>query len=152
MTGLLPNDYRGWLVGFDKLFEDVFREFADRKVPTWPPCDIRKVAPNKYVIELAVAGFGKNELEVTLNKDSLSITGRVKVDNQEGNEFYQYNSIAKRGFRRDFKIEDSMVVQNASYFNGMLRVYLERMVTQDETKKIEISDEEPVSTKQTLID
>jgi molecular chaperone IbpA len=140
------------LVGFDKLFEDVFREFADRKVPTRPPCDIRKVAPNKYVIELAVAGFGKNELEVTLNKDSLSITGRVKVDNQEGNEFYQYNSIAKRGFRRDFKIEDSMVVQNASYFNGMLRVYLERMVTQDETKKIEISDEETVSTKQTLID
>lgn len=141
MNGLLPQEYRGWLIGFDKLFDDVWTSFGDHKVPTWPPCDIRKVAPNKYVIEMAVAGFGKNDLEITLHKDALTITGRITQENSEENSTYQLNGIAKRNFRRDFKIEDSVVVQNAHYVNGLLRVYLERMVTKDETKKIEISDE-----------
>jgi molecular chaperone IbpA len=151
MNSLIPANYKEWFVGFDKLFDDMWKmPYTNHTVPNWPPCNVRKVAENKYVIEMAVAGFGKNDLEVTLHKNSLTITGRVKSADE--GDHYQLRGIASRGFRREFLIEDSVVVQNASYLNGLLRVYLERMVTQDDTRKIEIQEEEPVSDKQVLIE
>jgi len=149
MNSLVPTNYKEWFVGFDKLFDDMWKmPYTNHTVPNWPPCNVRKVSANKYVIEMAVAGFGKNDLEITLHKNALTITGRVQ--NGEDAENYQLRGIATRGFRREFLVEDSVVVQNASYLNGLLRVYLERMVTQDETRKIEIKEEEPASSKQFL--
>jgi molecular chaperone IbpA len=149
MNSLFPANYKEWFVGFDRLMDDIWKmPYTNHGVPAWPPCNVRKVSSNKYVIEMAVAGFGKSDLEITLHKNALTVSGRIH--NGDDAENYQLRGIASRGFRREFLIEDSVVVQNASYLNGLLRVYLERMVSTDETKKIEINDEEPASSKQFL--
>jgi molecular chaperone IbpA len=129
-------------VGFDSLLNDLERFSADamKKIPNWPPYNIRKVDNDHYVIELAVAGFARSDIDITTKENELVITGEVKSD-PEAN--YLHKGIAERSFERSFTLADTVVVKNASLVNGMLKVWLEHIIPEEKKpKKVVINDAE----------
>jgi molecular chaperone IbpA len=129
------------MVGFDgmaKQLDDMQKSFA--KVVTYPPYNVKKIDENKYVIELAVAGFGKQDIEVELKEKVLSIKGNVNSDEKD-DPFYLYKGIANRAFTRQFTIADTVEIQNAELVNGMLKIWLENMTPAPKSRKIEIKEQ-----------
>ena len=125
-------------IGFDSMLRRL-QEASDYlpKVPTYPPFNIKKVDDEHYVIELAVAGFGKQNLDIEMKEDTLTITGNVESDDGE----YVHKGIADRAFTRKFTIADSVIVKNADLANGMLRIFLERFIPEEKKpRKINIMD------------
>jgi len=126
-------------VGFDDTLE-LMREAATiaAKSVSYPPYNIRQVKENKYVIEMAVAGFSKSDIEMTLEGNKLVIKAASKDD--EGSD-YLYRGIANRAFERTFTLADKVEIKDAEMVNGMLKVWLENMVkAQDAIKKITIKE------------
>ena len=128
-------------VGYDKFFVDLGDMTKDlsKKVQTYPPYNIKQVNKNKYVIEMAVAGFAKTDIEVTLDGNKLVVKGNAKEDELKEDETYFFKGIANRGFERSFTLADKIEIKDAEMVNGMLKVWLESLVqTQDAIKKIAI--------------
>ena len=117
---------------------------VQKAIPSYPPYNIKKVSENKYVIELAVAGFGKQDLEMELNEGVLSIKGRTSLDTltKDGvDQTYLYKGIADRAFTRQFTLADTVEIKNAELINGMLKVWLENIIPEHKKpKKIDIED------------
>jgi molecular chaperone IbpA len=106
----------------------------------YPPYNIKKVDENRYVIELAVAGFGKADIDIELQEGKLSILG--KCDSAESTE-YLYKGIAERGFKREFTLADNVEVKSSSLANGMLKIWLEAFIPEHKKpKKVKIEDED----------
>lgn len=128
------------LIGFDNFFDKVNQIQGElAKTVNYPPYNISKVDDNKYVIELAVAGFAKNNIELELADSTLKITGKVEG---EKNPFYIHKGIATRAFERKFTLADQVEVKDAAMMNGLLKVFLERIIPEDKKpKKIDIKDE-----------
>jgi molecular chaperone IbpA len=100
------------------------------------PYNIKQVKDNKYVIEMAVAGFAKYDIELTMEGNKLTIKGATK-DSEE--ETFLFQGIANRAFERTFTLNDKVEIKDAEMVNGMLKVWLENIVkTQDAIKKIGI--------------
>ena len=129
-------------VGFDKIFAKLHEvSEALPKIPAYPPYNIRKVEDNKYVIEMAVAGFAKQDIEVTTQDGVLAIKGQI--DNATNGEDYIFKGIADRAFTRTFTLADSVEVKNADLFNGMLKIWLECFIPESKKpKKIDINSAE----------
>jgi len=128
-------------VGFDETLE-LMREAATiaAKSVSYPPYNIKQVKENKYVIEMAVAGFSKSDIEMTLEGNKLVIKAASK---DEDNGDYLYRGIANRAFERTFTLADKVEIKDAEMINGMLKVWLENMVkVQDAVKKITIKEKE----------
>jgi molecular chaperone IbpA len=106
----------------------------------YPPYNIKKVDENRYVIELAVAGFGKADIDIELQEGKLSIRGNC--DSAESTE-YLYKGIAERGFKREFTLADNVEVKSSSLANGMLKIWLEAFIPEEKKpKKVKIEDED----------
>lgn len=129
-------------VGYDKFFTDLedLAKTASKNMPSYPPYNIKQVSKDKYVIEMAVAGFARSDIEVTLQGNKLVIHGSAKEDTTE-NENYVFKGIANRNFVRTFTLADKIEIKDAEMVNGMLRVWLENLVqAQDTIKKITIKE------------
>ena len=126
-------------VGFGDTLE-TFQKAAEQAAKasgSYPPYNIKQVKDNKYVIELAVAGFTKSDIEITLEGNKLVIKGSAK--DEELPDSFIWKGIANRNFQRSFTLADTIEIKNAEYVNGMLKVWLENIVkTQDAVKKIMI--------------
>lgn len=127
-------------IGFDDVLNQI-QELSDgvtKAVPGFPPYNIKQVKDNKYVIEMAVAGFAKTDIEVTLDGNKLIIKGNAsEEDLPEDN--YIFKGIATRNFTRQFTLADKVEIKDAEIVNGMLKVWLENYVkAQDAVKKIAI--------------
>ena len=151
---LLPST-----VGFDSVFkrlEDMTHQVA-KAATNYPPYNIKKVSDNKYVIELAVAGFGRQDIDVEIEDGILKIKGQTSLDtlSQEGvDQHYLFKGIADRSFTRQFSIADTIEIKNAELINGMLKIWLENIIPEHKKpKKIEVKDKsETSSTQQFLTD
>jgi len=125
-------------------FEPILKRLAEMseampKIPTYPPYNIKKLDENKYVIEMAVAGFGKQDLELELQDGTLTIKGNVSSEDAD----YIYKGIAERAFTRQFTLADTVEVKNADLINGMLKIWLERFIPEEKKpKKINIGEAE----------
>ena len=150
-TSLLPSlfDFHKTLdpftVGYDKFFKDIeeVTKNVAKNVPSYPPYNIKQVSKNKYVIEMAVAGFSKTDLEITLDGGKLTISGKTKEadDTDNAGAYYFYKGIAERAFTRHFTLADSVEIKNAEMVNGILKVWLENFIPEHKKpKKIEIKD------------
>jgi molecular chaperone IbpA len=125
-------------VGFDEVFKRLasFTENLPKIPISYPPYNIKKTGDNTYVIEVAVAGFGKQDIELVLEDGVLTIKGQITGDD---NQDYLFKGIANRAFTRTFTLADTVKVQNAELLNGMLKVWLERFIPEDKKpQKIEI--------------
>jgi len=147
-TSLLPSlfDFHKSLdpftVGYDKFFKDIeeVTKNVAKNVPSYPPYNIKQVSKNKYVIEMAVAGFAKSDIEVTLEGNKLVIKGSAQ-ENDTTEENFLFKGIANRNFTRAFTLADKIEIKDAEMVNGMLRVWLENLVqAQDAIKKITIKE------------
>jgi len=133
--------FQPYSVGFDDTL-DTIRKVAEQssKAIGYPPYNIKQVKDNKYVIEMAVAGFAKTDIEMTLDGNKLVIKGASKDDPETE---YVYKGIANRNFERSFTLADKVEIKDAELVNGMLKVWLESIVkTQDAIKKIQIKQKD----------
>jgi molecular chaperone IbpA len=143
-----------FFVGSDKFLSKV-QETADYLANTaahsgYPPFNLKKTDDNVYVIEMAVAGFGKQDIELTLEENKLKIAGQTTVDtliNDGVNVDYLHKGISDRPFTRTFTLADNVVVNNAKMVNGMLKIWLEHIIPEDKKpKKIDIEEEVAATT------
>lgn len=141
-------------IGFDRILsqlQTVQNNFS-KTVPTYPPYNIRKVDDSNYVIEVAVAGFGKSDINIEVEGDTLRIAGGLKSDD---NSSYLYKGIANRAFERVFTLADKVEVKNAELVNGMLRIWLDYIIEENKKlRKINIMDtstSEPAPSKKELL-
>lgn len=137
-------------IGFDQVLKRI-NSVAEAlpKIPSYPPYNIRKLDDNKYVIEVAVAGFGKQDIEIEMHDGVLTIKGQLGTS--EVPEDYIFKGIADRAFTRQFTLADSVEVKNADLINGLLKIWLERFVPEEKKpKKINIGEDSTKTDKQFL--
>jgi molecular chaperone IbpA len=130
-------------VGFDGVLDQIrdISETVAKATPGYPPYNIKQVKENKYVIEMAVAGFAKTDIEVTLEGNKLVIKGNTQEAEEAAS--YIFKGIANRNFVRQFTLADKVEIKDAEIANGMLKVWLENMVkAQDAVKKISVKSKD----------
>ena len=133
------KDFDRFFVGFDDQFNRIAKMHDDltKNIPNYPPYNIKKTGDNTYVIEIAVAGFARQDIEIELDGGNMVIKGSAKNEEEENN--FLYRGIANRNFTRTFALEDQIEIKDAEMFNGMLKVFLERIIPEHKKpKKIEI--------------
>ena len=136
----LHKTFDPFSVGFDRVLDEIqeVANLAAKNVSKYPPYNIKKVNDKKWVIEMAVAGFAKSDIEIHLDGNKLVVSGAAKEDDSEEG-VYAFKGIANRDFSHEFKIADKVEIGNAEYVNGMLKIWLESLAqTQDNIKKIAI--------------
>lgn len=149
-------------VGFDKMFKqfDTAYEQASKaaKVANYPPYNLKKIDENRYVIELGVAGFAKQDLEIEIIDDKLIIKGNTNAGEpaeQDSTGLWPwpqilYQGLAMRPFTRTFTLSDNVEIRGASMLNGVLKIVLEAIIPEHKkSKKVEINDEETSSAAST---
>lgn len=142
----LFKDFDKLYVGFDDQFNKLAKIHDDltKNIPNYPPYNIKKTGDNTYVIEIAVAGFAKQDIEIELANGKMVVRGNTQSQDQE--ESFLFKGIANRAFTRTFALDDHIEVQDAELLNGMLKVFLERIIPEHKKpKKIEVKD--PGTTK-----
>ena len=128
------NQLTPYAVGFDRIFDNLSRYTSDNMQSTgFPPYNIRKEGDYNYVIELALAGFGKKDIEVEVADGTLSVRS-VKENSEDDSTVYR--GISYRRFERKFTMADDIVVNGAKLENGMLTVELERVVPEEKKPRL----------------
>lgn len=147
------------LAKFDKFFigaDQMFKKFSDLTTQTaeiaskYPPYNIKKVDDNRYVIEMAVAGFGKQDIALTLEDNKLVITGKLEtlddMVKDSVDQTYLWKGISNRAFTRQFTLADNVEIKNADLLNGMLKIWLEAIIPESKkTKTIPINEPDTTS-------
>ena len=135
-SSITPSDFEralGITVGFDSMFDRLFGDVEwNGNATGFPPYNIRKDEEDLYTIEMAVAGFSKEDLEAELKEGVLNV--RSKPDQEEGE--YLHRGIAKRAFSRSFTLSDDVVIKGADLVNGMLTINLERIVPEEKKSRM----------------
>lgn len=142
------KDLDKFYVGFDDNWNRMAKLHDDltKNIPNYPPYNIRKVEDNKYVIEMAVAGFGKSDVEITLDGNKLIISGNTSDDKDN----FLFKGIANRAFTRTFALDDHIEIENAEMVNGMLKIALEKIIPDHKKpRKIEVVDKDSQPKKTT---
>ncbi|AZS22049.1 MULTISPECIES: Hsp20 family protein [unclassified Caulobacter] len=112
------------LVGFDRLADQLDAAARNEAASGYPPYNIERTGENEYRIEIAVAGFKPEELNVEVKENLLTVTGR-KAANDEAKQ-YLHRGLAERNFERKFQLTDYLVVVDADLSNGLLSIALKR--------------------------
>ncbi len=114
-------------VGFDRISRVFDNAFQQDATTSYPPYNIVKTSDDSYLISMAVAGFGEDDLEIVANENTLTVKGNARKD--EGEETsYLYRGIAGRAFERRFQLADYVKVTGARLENGLLHIELAREV------------------------
>ena len=135
----LPTLHRSF-VGFDQLFEEINRSFSvGTKQDNYPPHNIIRTSDNRYVIEMAVAGFQENELDIetitnNYGQNVLTIKGERKREN-DADWQYLHRGLATRNFERSFPLNENVEILNATVSNGILSVFLEHKIPETQKPK-----------------
>ena len=143
---MFAKDFEKYFIGFD----DLRKQFEETipTIPGYPPYNLKKIDDNKYVIEMAVAGFAKTDIEIETANNVLRITGKTTEDAENN---YLFKGVAARPFTREYKLADTIEVKNADIINGMLKIFLENMIPEHKKpKKIAFSEQENKTEKQFL--
>ena len=116
------------MVGFERLADMIDTAAKQESGNGFPPYNIEQLGENEYRIELAVAGFSEDDLDIQLQENVLTITGkRVPGENAEQRNFL-HRGIAERAFERRFHLADNVQVRDADLQNGLLAIQLEREI------------------------
>jgi molecular chaperone IbpA len=118
------------LVGFDRIFDDIDRRFATQVTNNYPPFNITKIGDNRYQIDIAVTGFMREEVEVTVEANELTIRGERKRDDDASVE-YLHRGLALRDFERIFTLAEHMKIRSATIQNGILHIEIEREIPEE---------------------
>jgi molecular chaperone IbpA len=128
-------------LGFDRFFDELEKlSTLDHRLTSFPPHNIIKLDDSRYVVELAVAGFSKDEIDISVEDGVLTIRGN-KHD-KETNVQYLHKGIGTRSFTKTLTVADTIEVKGAECNDGILRIGLENTVPEHKkARKIEIGSE-----------
>ncbi len=126
-----------FLLGFDQ-FERTIDRISKLSTDTYPPYNIEQISTNSIRITIAVAGFNKKDLDISLEGNQLQIRG--SRDDNESDRIFIHRGIATRQFQRNFILAEGIEVKEASMDNGLLFIDLSQPINNEESKKIEIKD------------
>ena len=134
------NSLRPFSIGFDDMFDQFESMLGNGSLAVqsnYPPYNIRKAGKDKYAIEVAVAGFNKNDVEVEFEDKLLTVrTKKVnKTVEKDGNEII-HKGISQRSFSRSFTIADDVKVSGAELKDGLLTINCEKIVPEQKKKKL----------------
>ena len=136
-TALYPQ-----FVGFDNIFNELERLVegtTPQRNTSFPPHNIIKVDDNKYVVEMAVAGFGQDEVDVEIQDGTLIVKGEKKDQTEVD---YLYRGIATRSFTKSIRLSETIEVRGAQFKDGILKIGLENVIPDHKKpRKIEFSKE-----------
>ena len=122
-------------VGFDRLFENMAQMSAGSKsLPSYPPFNVVKDGDH-YIVEVALAGIDKKDLDVEVQENTLSISYDSSNKEKADANDKLYRGIAQRSFRRQFSLAEDVEVTNASFKNGLLQIDLERIIPKEKQPK-----------------
>ena len=122
-------------VGMDRMFDNLARYTTDSiNSGGFPPYNIRKEGDNNHVIEMALAGFGKKDIEVEMENGTLTIRSVKEKSNDDDSTVYR--GIAYRKFERKFTIAEDVIVNDAKLENGMLLISLERIIPEEKKPRL----------------
>jgi molecular chaperone IbpA len=128
-------------VGFDRLlstFEEVDRLLSGNKPPTFPPYNIVKLDEYNYEIQIAVAGFAVEDIDIETNQNKLIVSGSCKKPEVEVE--YLHHGLASRDFKHIYTLSDISVVRSAETINGILKIKIENVIPETQKpRKIPIS-------------
>ena len=127
-------------IGFDRLAS--LLDAATSADVSYPPYNIEKVGEDTYRLTMAVAGFGPDDIELTVKENTLVVAGRLSNEASKGQVLYR--GIAGRAFERRFVLADHIVIEGADLQNGLLHVGLKRVVPEAlKPRRIEINGSKP---------
>ena len=142
LTSLDINKLTPYAVGFDSVFDNLFNYMDHQASSTgYPPYNIAKINEDEFMISIAVAGFGMDNLKIEKDKNVLTIEGTQPKGADEVN--YVHRGIAGRNFSRQFTLAEHVDVTSARLEKGMLNVHLTREVPEElKPKTIKIVEAE----------
>ena len=122
------QDFRDWVIGYDKIFNTVLNQPNNliNNKPNYPPHNLIEYEDGKYTITLAIAGISKEDLDITLEEQNLTISYDGKETESNGKILYR--GIANRSFNKVFHLADNIEVNDASINNGLLTIDLEQNI------------------------
>ena len=134
LTTFDRNKFIPYSIGFDNLFDRLF-DIDLESSNSYPPYNISKVDDNNYVIEMALAGFNKDDIEIELSDGELTVRSKKREDsNKDVNLIHQ--GISHRSFNRKFTLSEEILVKNAEMKNGMLIIKLEKFIPENKKPKL----------------
>ena len=125
-------------VGFESLFDEL-QKASTHQGNNYPPHNIVKIDDDQYVVELAIAGFSMDEIDITVERDKLNIKGAQEAQDRQ----YLYKGISEKKFNRTFKLAEHVVISDAMLENGILKIMLQVTIPEElKPRKIKISKPE----------
>jgi molecular chaperone IbpA len=126
------------LIGFDTMFDQMERRFANSVSNNYPPHNILRTGENQYEIQIAVTGFEKSEISVSVESNVLIVTGEgaESIRHEDPEIVYLHRGLATRDFAREFPLAEHIEVTGAEIKNGMLIVKLIRNIPESAKPKI----------------
>ena len=123
-------------VGFDGLFKNMAEmSQGSKSLPSYPPYNVLQDGDD-YVIEIALAGINKKDIDITLQENTLTVSYQ---SSEEESDKKLYKGIAQRSFKRQFNLSEDIEVEGANFVNGMLNIFLQRIIPEEKKpKKIKI--------------
>jgi molecular chaperone IbpA len=121
-------------IGFENLFDDLQRVTQHQSSTNYPPHNVIKTGDDTVTIEVAVAGFSEGEIDISLNKRLLTVTG-TRAREADADHEYLHRGISSRDFKQTFPLAEHVEVNGAAIKDGILTVYLERKVPESAKPK-----------------
>ena len=126
------------LIGFDTMFDQMERRYANSVNNNYPPHNILRTGENQYEIQIAVTGFEKSEISVTIESNVLTVRGEgaesIRHENPE--IVYLHRGLASRDFAREFPLAEHIEITGAEIKNGMLIIKLFRNIPESEKPRV----------------
>lgn len=141
-------------VGFENIFDEIDKylnstQETRESSSSFPPHNIRRVAENRYIVEMAVAGFKKDEIEISVKENILTIKGSKKNSETVGE--YLYKGIGTRSFIKTISIAETVEIRGANFVDGILSIGLENIIPENKkTRMVKITDNFSFSDKKLL--
>ena len=131
------NHMTPYAVGFDRTFDRLFDYVTHQAESTgYPPYNIQKTEDFKFEIEMALAGFDKKDINIEVAEGVLTVKSIKDKDKGATDENTVYKGISQRNFTRKFTLADDIVVNDAKLVNGMLTIYLERIIPEEKKPRM----------------
>jgi len=132
ITSLTP-----FTVGMDRMFRDL-EQFSNSYTASstgYPPYNIEQIDDGKWVISIAIAGFGEEDIKISQKERNLTVKGKIESKTDDDNDNFVHRGIANRSFDRTFRLGPHVLVRNATLKNGMLAIDLEQELPEEEKPK-----------------
>ena len=129
-TGVF-DPFRNMTVGFDNIF-DQLSTLSRYETPNYPPYNIKKIDKENYQLEMALAGFSKEDIDVEVKESILTISGKTS---EKDDDNFVHRGIAQRAFKRQWTLAEHLEVDNAELIDGILLVQMKLNLPEEKKPK-----------------